>query len=205
MANNRKLISLPDRFKILARDNFRCVYCGATAQASQLHIDHVIPRSKGGDDKLENYVVACFACNVGKRDAVLSEIMGRTEYINDEWRVTYDGMEGIVHGYWIERERLNELRPGLDWCSDWLVHIAGKSRVYDIEHFQDAFYQAFLITGTPIRFDWHRSVEKARRKVVNSNLFDAEFQRRLAEKYDGNVPLAIPYSDFSLMDDWRVN
>lgn len=56
------------RYKILERDAFRCVYCGATAEESRLEVDHVIPRSKGGTDNPHNLVTACFDCNRGKRD-----------------------------------------------------------------------------------------------------------------------------------------
>jgi hypothetical protein len=203
MAKDRKPLSLPDRFKILARDNFRCVYCGATAQASQLHIDHVVPRSKGGEDDPSNYVVACVACNLGKSDAILSEIMGRTEYSNSEWKCTPEGLEMPRNGYWIGRERLNEIAAYIaPWCSDWMMHLASKSNCYDFDLFIDAFYQAFLISGTPMRFDWHRSVERAREKIERSNRYDEEYQRRILVKYGGNRPLITPH-DFDLMADWR--
>jgi 5-methylcytosine-specific restriction endonuclease McrA len=55
------------RFRILVRDRFRCVYCGAKASASTaLHVDHVIPRSQGGTNDPLNLVTACTDCNLGK-------------------------------------------------------------------------------------------------------------------------------------------
>ena len=33
---------------------------------SELHIDHIIPKIKGGTDTLDNLVTACAECNVGK-------------------------------------------------------------------------------------------------------------------------------------------
>jgi len=57
------------RFDVLTRDGFRCRYCGVSvADGAVLHVDHVIPRSKGGTDRMDNLVTACFACNVGKSD-----------------------------------------------------------------------------------------------------------------------------------------
>lgn len=56
------------RFQIFQRDGFRCVYCGATARTSQLHIDHVVPVSKGGTDQPSNLATACADCNLGKAD-----------------------------------------------------------------------------------------------------------------------------------------
>ena len=201
MARDRTQLSLKDRFKILARDNFRCVYCGATAQMSQLHVDHVIPRSKGGEDNSSNYVVACLACNLGKSDELLANVLGRSEYRNDDWICTPEGIECISTGYWIDRVRLNEIAEYIGpWCSDWIVHLAGKSNAYDFDKFIDAFYQVFLVSGTPIRFDWHRSVEKARNQIKQSDAFDAEYERRAALKYGANKP---GWLDFSLMTDWR--
>lgn len=53
-----------NRRNILARDGHTCQYCGRTA--SDLSIDHVVPRSRGGQTTWENVVCACLACNVKK-------------------------------------------------------------------------------------------------------------------------------------------
>lgn len=66
------------RFEILARDGFRCVYCGAGADVAVLHVDHRNPTAKGGGDDRENLVTACEDCNSGKSDRVL--IPARTGY-----------------------------------------------------------------------------------------------------------------------------
>ena len=63
--NNR-----PTRSQIYKRDKNSCQYCGAT---TKLTIDHVIPRSKGGQDTWENLVVACSSCNVKKSDKLLEQ------------------------------------------------------------------------------------------------------------------------------------
>lgn len=54
------------RFEVLRRDDFRCRYCGLTASDAELHLDHVIPSSLGGEDKPENLVACCKDCNAGK-------------------------------------------------------------------------------------------------------------------------------------------
>jgi 5-methylcytosine-specific restriction endonuclease McrA len=51
------------RRAILARDGFRCQYCGSTRH---LTIDHIIPRSRGGASSWENVVTSCAPCNVRK-------------------------------------------------------------------------------------------------------------------------------------------
>ena len=52
------------RKNVLQRDNNCCQYCGYTGD--KLSIDHVIPRSRGGEDNWENVTTACLPCNVGK-------------------------------------------------------------------------------------------------------------------------------------------
>ena len=57
------------RFKVMQRDNFRCCACGASPAKDpnvELHIDHIIPWSKGGETTLDNLQTLCRACNLGK-------------------------------------------------------------------------------------------------------------------------------------------
>lgn len=60
-----------ERFKILDRDGFRCRYCGASGEDTQLHVDHVIPVSKGGTNDPDNLVASCEECNLGKAARLL--------------------------------------------------------------------------------------------------------------------------------------
>jgi 5-methylcytosine-specific restriction endonuclease McrA len=55
-----------NRRNIFARDNNQCQYCGRKFPTSELSLDHVIPRSQGGQSTWENIVCACVACNVRK-------------------------------------------------------------------------------------------------------------------------------------------
>lgn len=59
------------RFDVLARDSFKCRYCGRAAPEVVLHVDHVIPLALGGADSEANLVTACFDCNEGKRDGLI--------------------------------------------------------------------------------------------------------------------------------------
>ncbi|MCR5621132.1 MAG: HNH endonuclease [Treponema sp.] len=55
------------RWQVFERDDFRCVACGASASdGAILHVDHIVPRSKGGFDTIENYQTLCQTCNIGK-------------------------------------------------------------------------------------------------------------------------------------------
>jgi len=61
--------SLRLRFKVLQRDRFCCRHCGASPakhQKVELHVDHILPWSKGGETVLENLQTLCSACNLGK-------------------------------------------------------------------------------------------------------------------------------------------
>ena len=58
-----------NRRAVFARDGSRCQYCAAPAES----IDHVVPRSRGGEHAWENVVAACRACNTRKRDRMLAE------------------------------------------------------------------------------------------------------------------------------------
>lgn len=62
------------RFEVFKRDNFTCVYCGRSVKEDKvkLHVDHIIPRSKGGKDVFSNLATACEECNLGKSDVLLS-------------------------------------------------------------------------------------------------------------------------------------
>ncbi len=71
-ANGRKTGREPSlrlRWKVLQRDRFTCCKCGASpalAAGVELHVDHVIPWSKGGETVFENLQTLCSACNLGK-------------------------------------------------------------------------------------------------------------------------------------------
>jgi len=55
-----------NRRNIFARDGNRCQYCGKRFITSELSLDHVKPRSQGGDTTWENIVCCCVKCNVKK-------------------------------------------------------------------------------------------------------------------------------------------
>jgi 5-methylcytosine-specific restriction endonuclease McrA len=54
------------RRNVLARDEHRCQYCGKRLPLSQLSLDHVTPKSRGGKSTWTNVVTACTPCNTRK-------------------------------------------------------------------------------------------------------------------------------------------
>ena len=60
------------RFRILVRDGFRCGACGASpleSRGTELHVDHIVPWSKGGETVPDNLAAKCSRCNLGKGDS----------------------------------------------------------------------------------------------------------------------------------------
>src|SRR6058998_2428873 len=60
------------RRALFARDGWRCMYCG-TANG-RLTLDHVVPRSRGGDSVWENVVTSCAPCNMRKGNRLPEEV-----------------------------------------------------------------------------------------------------------------------------------
>jgi hypothetical protein len=87
----RKSIPPVVRFEVFQRDNFRCIYCGATKEETKLVVDHVIPVRDGGANDMGNLATACQPCNAGKgaRSVVAAEAgdsVGRTRSrLADKW------------------------------------------------------------------------------------------------------------------------
>ncbi len=62
-----------NRRNLFARDSNICQYCGENFPTSELSLDHVMPRSRGGETSWENIVCACVECNVRKGGRTPSE------------------------------------------------------------------------------------------------------------------------------------
>jgi 5-methylcytosine-specific restriction endonuclease McrA len=60
-----------NRRNVLRRDRYTCQYCGR--QGSELTVDHVLPKSRGGQSTWENLVAACRPCNLKKGDRTPEE------------------------------------------------------------------------------------------------------------------------------------
>lgn len=54
-----------NRRRVFKRDDYTCLYCGSK---KNLTIDHVIPKSKGGDNSWKNLATSCQRCNSNKGD-----------------------------------------------------------------------------------------------------------------------------------------
>ena len=68
--HSKLMSNRPTRALIYKRDDNRCQYCGSI---KNLTIDHIVPKSRGGQDTWENMVVACGPCNTKKGDTPLEK------------------------------------------------------------------------------------------------------------------------------------
>jgi len=71
MIQKKERIPLNLRKRIIERDGLYCVYCDDDLSNAEIHMDHVIPESKGGETTYNNLQVTCRKCNLAK--GVLSE------------------------------------------------------------------------------------------------------------------------------------
>ena len=62
------------RKNILLRDHYTCQYCGKVFNPSDLTLDHVIPKSRGGSSNWDNLVACCKRCNNRKGNATPEEV-----------------------------------------------------------------------------------------------------------------------------------
>ena len=60
------------RRALFARDGWRCMYCGTNG--GRLTLDHVVPRSRGGESVWENVVTSCAPCNMRKGNRLPEEV-----------------------------------------------------------------------------------------------------------------------------------
>ena len=65
------------RALVLMRDGARCQLCGVEARnGALLHVDHIVPWSKGGETIIGNLRILCHVCNIGKCDVELVAVLG---------------------------------------------------------------------------------------------------------------------------------
>ncbi len=157
MAKSRKTISKKTRFEVFKRDSFTCQYCGASAPTVVLHVDHIQPVSKAGADDILNYVTACFDCNMGKKDRLLSddsvvqkqkaqldELQERREQLEMmlQWRQGLTNLEDValdaaetewerLTGWGVNEVGISELKKLLrKWGLHPVLEAMGKASVY---------------------------------------------------------------------------
>lgn len=66
------------RWQVFQRDQWKCVACGRNSHdGAILHVDHIVPRSRGGLDALENFQTLCNICNIGKSNKDATDLRNK--------------------------------------------------------------------------------------------------------------------------------
>ncbi len=113
------------RFEVFKRDSFTCQYCGKSAPNVVLHVDHIQPIAKDGDNDITNLITACQDCNLGKGARELSDdavIQKRKKQLDElqerreQLEMIYEWQKSLVDLRDVELEKATnfwiELTPG---------------------------------------------------------------------------------------------
>lgn len=73
------------RFEVLKRAKGLCELCGTPSSVKFLQVDHIIPRNKKGESKIENYQALCYTCNSQKMDKDNTDFR--------EWSLMYENRD----------------------------------------------------------------------------------------------------------------
>lgn len=73
----KQRISTFIRRQVIERDGYHCVYCDEDLTQGEIHLDHIIPESKGGPTTIDNLQVTCRKCNTAKGVLTESEFVDR--------------------------------------------------------------------------------------------------------------------------------
>ncbi|PPC95218.1 MAG: HNH endonuclease [Methylotenera sp.] len=105
----RKAFSSKIRFEVFKRDSFKCQYCGSSAPDVILHVDHIHPVSKGGDNDITNLITSCFDCNMGKKHRLLTD-------------------NAVIAKQKVQLDELNEKRLQLELMLKWRKELQAISK-----------------------------------------------------------------------------
>ena len=125
----RTALSKKLRFEVFKRDSFKCQYCGKSAPDVILHVDHIMPVSKGGTNEILNLITACAECNGGKSAVLLSD-------------------DSAIKKQKQQLDELNKRREQLEMMMEWRNGLAQEENSI-LEFVCDRFCEAFNVSLTP--------------------------------------------------------
>lgn len=90
------VINKKSRDKIFSRDSYRCQYCGGVFKNEELHIDHIMPLSKGGKNNEMNLTTSCIRCNLYKGNLSYSEFIEKAILKYQHYKMLSDYFASVV-------------------------------------------------------------------------------------------------------------
>jgi hypothetical protein len=111
----RKHLNKHLRVQVFARDGYRCLMCGRTANQVELQIDHVISVAEGGTDELENLATLCRDCNAGKSAYRFTDYRTMpvvSPHLGTHFRFLHDPRTGDFERYHLYLYFKDGIRPG---------------------------------------------------------------------------------------------
>jgi len=72
------------REKVFYKTNGICYYCGENLSFGTFHMDHIIPKNKGGTSDINNIVPSCSDCNLRKGDLTINEFRKKIKNLNNK-------------------------------------------------------------------------------------------------------------------------
>lgn len=99
-------LELPfSRENVFIRDEYICQYCGKRFSSEELTLDHIFPKSRGGDTSWNNIVSCCKSCNQKKADRTPEEAdmpLIKKPIKPDFWLFQFTQKNNIDEKYWCE-------------------------------------------------------------------------------------------------------
>lgn len=177
--NKRKPISKRIRFEVFKRDSFKCQYCGAASPDVLLHIDHIQPVIRAGDNDITNLITACSACNAGKGAVPLSdstalakqrsqleELQERREQLEMmmRWKrglrdIKQDAVDEITAYWWEHAPGWSVNQTGQNRIKKWLRQFTIKELTHAMDVSAEAYLE-FMPDGNVTQESWGAAFSK---------------------------------------------
>ena len=171
-SNKRHGISKRIRFEVFKRDKFKCQYCGSSAPEVLLQVDHLNPVANGGTNEIINLITACFGCNNGKSDKLISDdstILKQKEQLEQlqerreqlemmmNWHEGLKNIQGEIHCKL--KEIWEGLAVGYSISSNGLLNIKKWAKTYSFDEIikaMDTAAEEYLVfeNGTVTNESW---------------------------------------------------
>lgn len=169
------------RFQVFQRDEFTCQYCGQKPPTVVLEVDHIIAKSKGGKDDIDNLITSCFECNRGKSNidlkAVPQKIKENLENIKERRKQLNE-----FYKYQQEKELVVDMQiADLDyywselWDNKFSLNTRGKASVkmflksFSVDEIKDAMFLSTRIDNISDAFRYMCGILHNRLRERNEN------------------------------------